>query len=299
MKKLVVRLKGGLGNQMFQYAAGRALALKNRMHLILDTMSGFARDKVYRRTFSMSSFPFTVDFANRCQQLPFWYEQLRNRFLPGLPNLVQHRPWGLYIHETHGKYLKAIAEVNFQKNIFMEGYWQSEHYFADYSELLSKELAPPVAQDDLFLSMSKKIEGCNSVSVGVRLFEEVPGASKHGVGGLVPYSFYEEAAIRLVEKVKDLTFFVFCTKEGILGKFSLPGKVYYLTHDNGYKGEMKRLWLISRCAHHILSNSSFYWWGAWLAEHNHSDSVIIACDQFTNSDCIPARWLSISPTKTA
>jgi len=294
VRKLIVRLKGGLGNQMFQYATARALALKNGMQLKLDKVSGFARDKVYRRTFSLSPFSLEVDFANFYQQLPFWYEQARKKFLPVIPNAVTQRPWGLYIQETHFNYMKEIAENHFHENIFMDGFWQSEKYFAAYRGLLSKELAPPVPQSDLFLTVAKKIEGCNSVAVGVRLFEEVPSASQHFVGGLVPYSFYEKAAIRIAEKIKDPSFFVFCTKEdSVRGKFSLPGKVHYLTHDNGYEGEMKSLWLVSKCANHILSNSSFYWWGAWLSEFNHTNSVIIACDQFTNSDCLPTRWLKI------
>jgi hypothetical protein len=294
MKKLIVRLKGGMGNQMFQYAAGRSLALKYGMRLMLDATSGFTHDMVYRRTYSLNSFPFTVDPANRGHQLPFWFEVIRNKFLGGPNDLVQKRPWGLYINETNSKYLSALSEINFEKNVFMEGFWQSEYYFEDYKELLNRELSPPLPQDDLFLSMANKIEGCNAVSVGVRLFEEVPGASKSGVGGLVPYSFYEAAAIQIAKKIKDPTFFVFCTKDdGIRGKLHLPGNIHYLTHDNGYKSKMNRLWLISRCAHHILSNSSFYWWGAWLSEHNHSNNIIIACDKFANSDCIPARWLSI------
>lgn len=300
-KKLIVRLKGGLGNQMFQYAFGRSLALKNDMRLKIDAVTGFALDKVCRRNFSMSIFPITTDFANLCEQLPFWFETALNRFLPGFQNLIRHRPWGLYMYDTNRRYHKEIAEFDFQKNvaknIFMDGFWQSEHYFNDYGELLRKEFSLPVPRDDLSLSMAKKIERCDSVSVGVRLFEEVPGASQQGLGGLVPFSFYEDGAIRIADKIKNPTFFVFCTKEdGVRGKLCLPGNVYYVTHDNGYKGEMKRLWLISRCAHHILSNSTFYWWGAWLAEHKQSEQLIIASDQFVNSDCIPLRWLSI-PTK--
>lgn len=292
-KKVFVRLKGGLGNQMFQYAAGRALALRNNMALVLDTMSGFSRDRVYQRTFSLGSFQCERAYASRFEQLPFWYEQVRSKLIPGTSQVIEERPWGLFVRETHQRYLESITTQNSNRNMFMEGYWQSERYFADYVEFLSREFAPPAPKDDLYLSMARKIEGCNAVAVGVRVFEERPDKGKYVLGSLVPYSFYEYAAIQLSRKVNAPSFFVFSTEDRVRGKFSLPGHVEYLTPSNGYDGEIETLWLISRCAHHILSNSTFYWWAAWLAERVHTDSLIIASSQFTNSDCIPPRWLSI------
>ena len=104
-------------------------------------------------------------------------------------------------------------------------------------------------------------------------------------------SFYQNAANQLSAKDKDPTFFVFCTTlDAVKDKLELPGPVHYLTHDNGYVGALHTLWLISQCKHHIISNSSFYWWGAWLAERRHSESIVIACDLFTNKDTVPQRW---------
>ena len=170
----------------------------------------------------------------------------------------------------------------------MEGYWQSERYFSDYADLIENEISPPIPQDERFTAMAKRMDGSNSVAVGVRLFEEVPKTKQTAI-----YAFYTEAAVRLAEKVKDPVFFVFCTKESIRGKLTLPGEVHYLTRENGYVDEMNVMWLISKCAHHIISNSSFYWWGTWLAERKHRNSVSIACDTFENADCIPPRWISI------
>lgn len=298
MHNLVIRLKGGLGNQMFQYATARALALKLGMHLIVDTTSGFVRDRVYRRNYALGSFPLTAQTANPFQQLPFWYEQVRNRLFPRSSQLEVRRPWGTYLGETQTVYLPEIDEIESRRAVYMDGYWQSEQYFSEYTELLNKEFTPPTPQDDRFTMLAARMADCNSVAVGVRLFEEVPGQQKEGVGGLVPHSFYSEAAARLAQDVADPVFFLFCTTgNSILHKLQLPGPIHYVTHDNGYLGEMKRLWLLSRCRHHILSNSSFYWWGAWLAEHIHK-GTIITCDQFPNTDCVPTRW-SVIPTRSS
>jgi hypothetical protein len=110
------------------------------------------------------------------------------------------------------------------------------------------------------------MESCDSVAVGVRLFEEMLGKEKEEVGGIVPFSFYERAACRIAEKIMSPTYFVFCTNYSeVEGKIKLPGRVHYVTRDGGYVGDRQCLYLLSRCHHHIISNSSFYWWGAWLA----------------------------------
>lgn len=287
--RLIVRLKGGLGNQMFQYAAGRALAIRNDMQLILDTNSGFIRDKVYRRTFSLGVFSIHTQKASFFEQLPFWFEQGCQKCRSGSLSPILNRPWGAFLNETELRYLDEIANYRPHRNAWMEGYWQSEEYFTNCKDIIGHELALPVPREPQFLSIAKTIEACDSVAVGVRLFEEVPGFNK---SGLVPLSFYEDAANLMTDRVKDPTFFIFCTTDAaVRDKLKLPGMIHYVTHDNGYEGTPQRLWLISRCHHHVLSNSSFYWWGAWLAEQKNQGNVIIACDLFQNRDTIPARWI--------
>lgn len=290
-RRLIIRLKGGLGNQMFQYAAGRALAVRNGMKLTLDATSGFIRDKIYKRSFSLSVFPIQAEKAGFLGQLPFWLEHTWHKYGSASLSPIVHRPWGTFLYETELRYFDEIASYRSDRHTWMEGYWQSEEYFTDCRDTIGHEFTLPAPIEPQFLSMAETIEACNSVAVGVRLFEEMPGVDQAGVGGVVPFSFYEDAASRLAHRVQDPTFFVFCTTAApIQGKLRLPGKIYYITHDNGFEGAIQNLWLISRCYHHILSNSSFYWWGAWLAERRHPENVIIACDLFINRDTISARW---------
>jgi hypothetical protein len=186
-----------------------------------------------------------------------------------------------------------VANASLKSDSWVEGYWQTEKYFADHAPEIGSELMPPTPISENFLSLAREIEASDSVCVGVRLFEEMPGADKSGVGGLVPLSFYQEAAqdLQAMHAAKPCIFFVFCTRLApIENKLKLPGKVIYVTHDNGYTGQNDRLWLISRCKHHILSNSSFYWWGAWLAERTGRVGEIMAADLFPNEDTIPERW---------
>ena len=290
-RRLIVRLKGGLGNQMFQYAAGRALAIRNDMELVLDTTSGFIRDKVYRRIFSLGAFPIQARRANFLEQLPFWTEHGRQKLATNKLMPITPRTWGDFLYETELRFMNQIAAYEARRPSWMEGYWQSEKYFADCKDVIAGELAFPTPDESNFLSMGRMIESCESVAVGVRVFEEVPGVDKSGVGGVVPLDFYEKAARWIVDTIKNPIFFVFCTTiAAVKDKLRLPGKIYYITHDNGFNGGFQRLWLISRCKHHIISNSSFYWWGAWMAEQKNPGGMIIASDMFPNVDTIPSRW---------
>lgn len=293
-KYIVVRLKGGLGNQMFQYATARALAVRNGMDLVLDTFTGFARDRVYRRSYSLGPFPVKYRKAGLMEEVPFWYERCLGRIFASTKKpLILKRPWGLFVEENKNRFLDEVHGMQCRDNIWMEGYWQSEEYFDDCREMIGRELMPPEPKNPNFIDMGKKMKNCNSVAVGVRLYEEETEAKRHT---LVPFSFYMDAARKLVEHMDDPVFFVFCTKNaGLEEKITLPGETHYITHDNGYAGALESLWLICQGKHHIISNSSFYWWGAWLSELNNPGSEIIACDLFSNSDCIPSRWLSLKP----
>lgn len=293
-RRVIVRLKGGLGNQMFQYAAARSLGIRTGAVLVLDVSSGFILDRVFKRAFSLEPLPINYRKAGFFDQLPFLVEQVRRRFGHN-SSLIRKRSWGLFIHEAELIFQPEIQTWRLVGHAWMEGYWQSEAYFSDHADIIASELAVPAPTQASFLKMARTMVECDSVAVGVRLFEEVPGASKGEVGGLVPFGFYEDAASILSAYVKNPVFFVFCTDgKAVRDKLRLPGKIQYVTHDDGFDGATRCLWLISQCKHHILSNSSFYWWGAWMAERNGpSKGVIIASDSFPNKDTIPARWLRL------
>ncbi len=295
---VIVQLRGGLGNQMFQYAAGRALAIRNSAELYVDATSGFTRDKVYKRTFELGLMPIAAKKADLGRRLPYWLEKIRERITTSSPGIVQKRVWGTLIREESLIFEPRIAAFTEFDNAWMNGYWQSESYFSDCYHLINRELNPPTPRDAKFLALDEQIISCNSVAVGIRLFEEVPGASKSGVGGVTPAEFYTQAATKLAQTVVNPVFFVFCTTQSpILEKLQLPGPVHYITHENGYTGALSRLWLLSHCRHHIISNSSLYWWGAWLAERRNPATQIFASDLFVNRDSVPGRWKSFGIKK--
>jgi hypothetical protein len=289
--KLVLHLGGGLGNQMFQYATARALAARNGAELVLDQWSGFVRDRVFKRHYALSAFAVQGRAASRVEGLPFWYERYKERHAPPPATPITENWWGVYLYESEHRFYPEVASLRMTRSTWMRGHWQCEAYFAAIQEQLARELSPPDPVDGHWHRMRDLMASTNSIAVGVRLYEDLPGATKAEVGGLTDAGFYRRAAARLAAAVPEPVFFVFCSQQAeMLQSLDLPGPVHYVTGDNGFADALGGLWLLSQCRHHILANSSFFWWGAWLAERRQPATRVIASSRFASSDTVPARW---------
>jgi hypothetical protein len=281
VKKVIVRIKGGLGNQFFCYAEARRLALANNAELVIDDVTGFIRDYQYRRKYELDQFRIPVRKATSHERMePF------ERYRRGLAKFIARiRPFYLrnYLEQEGLDFDQRLLDFKVKKSVYLDGYWQSEKYFIDYKDVIFRDFSLLEPNEVPFLEAAKKMESCNSVAVGVRLFEEVSGGNT-GCSWVIPNSFYEKAAIHIATRVENPTFFVFCTRDlAVRDKLKLPGNIYYISHDNGYEGAVNNLWLFSRCQHYIISNSTFYWWGAWLA--NYRSKIVIAPDIKTSGVC--------------
>lgn len=289
---LIVKLKGGLGNQLFQYAASRALAHRNDISLIIDGRSGFYRDKVFRRSYSLNYFRIKARMGMISHGIPFFYERFRERIGLSCKNSVFSRVWWDFIHETRYEYIDEVYNYKIKRDTYIDGYWESESYFRDCRDLIAFECSPPEPGDDKFLLTAREMESCNSVAVGVRIFEESSNLDE--AKRILPLFFYEQAAKQMIGKISNPVFFVFCSNsKSIRDKLNLPGEIRYITPDDGYGDSVSCLWLFSRCQHQIISNSSFFWWGAWLAEYSHPGALIISCNLFVNRDAVPNRWINL------
>lgn len=287
VNKLVVRLKGGLGNQMFQYAAALGLADRHGLELVVDTRSGFARDRVYRRRFSLEDFHLPARRASVLEEAPFLFESIVDAYINRRRTFAQRRPWGLHCDERVYQYYPELLSNRFEQNLWLDGYWQCEQYFKDIELRVEKAFPIPTPEDERFTALAQGIHEQNAVAVGIRLYEEAPT----GAHDRVPFGFYEQFAQQLAKGVEHPVFYLFCTvRQPIHERLALPGVVHYVTHDDGYTGELKRLWLLTQFRYHIMSNSSFYWWGAWLAEKQWPGVQVFASDNFPNPDTIPKRW---------
>lgn len=296
MKKLIVFLNGGLGNQMFQYATARALSRRINAELVVDSWSGFVRDTQYLRHYELDGLPICGRVATVCERFPIWLFRAENRLRGHSGALLQRRLYGQFVIETELAYQLAITQVDFESSAYLVGYWQSPMYFQDCAETLRNELMPPSPKEERFLELGQLLINTESVALGIRLYEESTNPGAHAKDGQLKTVTEVNGAISRVRSVRpNANYFVFCThRSPILDELDLPAMTTFVTHDDGYEGALDRLWLLAQCKHHIFTNSSYYWWGAWLSSAVYAarseSQLILAGDNFINHDGLCSEW---------
>jgi hypothetical protein len=294
MTKLVVQLNGGLGNQMFQYACARSLALRQGLDLVLDDWSGFVRDVQYRRHYELGALPIRARLARPWERWPLWLYRWQHRTGQPSAALVESHWYGQFITEVESVYLPQLQKLLLDRTTWITGYWQSPCYFDDYAAQIRTELMPSPAQQPRFQALAQQIRGSKSVALGVRLYEESKDPAAHAREGRVKtVGEIRQAVARARSHRPDARFFVFCThRSPLLAELELPSDTIFVTHDDGYEGTLERLWLLTQCRHHIFTNSSYYWWGAWLSEvvRGSEGQCILAADNFINRDGLLPDW---------
>ena len=299
MPKLIIQLKGGLGNQMFQYATARAISLENNLDLVIDDWTGFYRDFQYKRKYELNNFKIKGRIGKFYEILPSLYVSALVKLKKRI-NLINKFSFGFFIEEQLNlnnnsmRFQKEIQKINLNKNIWMKGYWQSHLYFEKYKHLIQDELTPPEPKQTKFKIVGDKISNSESIALGLRMYEESNDPTSHALNKNIKSIFEINNVISKVKKNNpNCRFFVFSTRRfNFFKELNFPENTIFLTHDDGYKGTIERMWLLSQCKHHIFNNSSFYWWGAWLSSKNHQSikQIIYASDNFVNQDGYVKEW---------
>ncbi|MGQ9492108.1 MAG: alpha-1,2-fucosyltransferase [Anaerolineae bacterium] len=292
---VIVKLIGGLGNQMFQYAAGRALALHHRTPLKLD-ISGFAEYRL--RTYRLHHFRIQAELAT-----PREVAHVTGMDRTGLWKRVfwriQH--WMPYYRrctfqeDTLRPYDPNIWRT--PRDVYLDGYWQSEKYFADVADIIRREFQLKEEPSASSRAVANRMHDCQAISLHVRRGDYVSNPRTHRVHGVCSLEYYRRCIAFIVERVERPTFFVFSddmawTREHV----PIEGLVEYVTH-NGAERDYEDLWLMSQCRHHILANSSFSWWGAWL--NPNPDKLVLAPQRWFNDstlntrDLLPEGWIAL------
>lgn len=276
---ICTRLEGGLGNQLFQYAAGRALAYRHGTDLLLDTERlAFDNPKVTKRSLEMHRFKHAARVLSPGEcNIPTWL-----RYVPTLSHLVT--PWRLFVEKSD------TFNSRFQKlpdQTYLHGYWQSHRYFEDISDTIYRELAPiqPLSQSSLEVATQIEATNRQSVAVHVRRGDYASLSSAASFHGTLPTSYYGRALEYMYERMENPKLFVFSDDTNWC-RSNLPlkqSKVVFVDHNIG-DNAWQDLALMSLCRQHIVANSSFSWWGAWLADQRWQDKqrLVIA----------PLRWFA-------
>jgi hypothetical protein len=260
---IVTRVLGGLGNQLFCYAAARRLALVNSAELVLDDVSGFVRDYDYQRHYQLDHFNIPcrkASPAERLEPLPRAHRYLKramNRWRP----FEERR----YIQQEGWDFDPRLLAVRPRGTVYLEGYWQSEQYFKDVENTIRDELRIIPPKDEINQAMVERIRTCVAVAVHVRFFD---APQELGVNN-TPGDYYARAVARMESLEPDAHYFIFSDQPApARARIPLPDeRVTLVAHNKGDENAYADLWLMTQCQHFIIANSTFSWWGAWLAGH--------------------------------
>lgn len=283
---VVVGLSGGLGNQMFQYAAGRALAHRLGLPLSLDLSWFQGRGN---RQFALAPFRIAASLEQAWPRLPPSMQarvsRLSRRWLPRIMGVPVWR-------EPHFHFSSDFLAL--PGPVFLEGYWQSERYFRGIRSLLSQEFSLRELLPSDCAKIFEEISEYEAICVHVRRGDYLSNPAAAKVHGTCPVDYYHAGVRDLCQGLARPHCFVFSDDPAWVGAslaFDCPTTVVDV---NGPDDAHLDLVLMAACRHFLIANSSLSWWGAWLGDHA-GKKVIAPADWFLTSDkdtrdLLPESW---------
>ncbi len=293
---IIVKLEGGLGNQMFQYALGRNLSLIYGVPLKLDT-SYLRQTNQSGRSFGLHHFNITAPEADRKEIAA--YRSVPQKVLDRLrPRLLRKK-----ILERSPDFDSNVATEQFEPRVlaisdgYFVGHWKNEKYFEENAGIIRHEFTLKEPFSPAAARVAKKIAGAGyPASVHIRRGDYVGVSKIAKVMRALPVSYYKEACDIVLKKSPDARFFVF-SDDIAWAKENFPK-----TYDTEFVSapdiaDYEELALMSGCKANTIANSTFSWWAAWLNRHN--DKTVIAPKQWFNDprrdspDLIPKTWIPL------
>jgi Glycosyl transferase family 11 len=292
---VIVQITGGLGNQLFQYAAARSLSLHHNEPLLLEVGS-FYRDELpdleVPRNFELYNF-------TGINEAIITNEQLKESIKLNSKSLLPKR-----ITSAYKKEIYTEPFYHFDKNFFkakrkvlLKGGWQSEKYFSPYKDIfknafqLKEELISRVQPFGLQLNKQ------NSVSIHIRRGDYLRKKIILEWHGVMSAQYYKKAFELICAKINEPKFYYFTDDPEWVQKELFPTLGGEIVSGTISQTHFEDLYLMSQCKHNIIANSSFSWWGAWL--NNNSDKIVIAPKNWFNKgpkdtqDLYPAGWIQL------
>lgn len=291
---IVTNLIGGLGNQMFQYAVGRSLSLARGVPLLLD-VADFAGYKLHQGFELQRLFACQAGIADEAtvRRMLGWQALPLSRRILGRSTMAALRREA-FVVEPHFHYWPEIERLS--SEAYLSGYWQSEKYFSDVAETIRRDFSFVLPMSRQNEELAERIAGTCAVSLHVRRGDYVnnpKAAANHGVCSL---DYYQAAIRHIADRIGQPTFFVFSDDpDWVKVNLRMDHPCCYIDHNRGAES-YNDMRLMSLCQHHIIANSSFSWWGAWL--DSAAEGITIAPQKWfanTNdvSDLIPAKWITL------
>ncbi len=293
-----MRLNGGLGNQLFQFSAAYALALKNKDTLKLDlsALNNPTLKHTYRK-------PDILEFKGISvfeKATPVEIKKFRNPygFFSKLTRVINKKLLKKYYHDWHPEIM------DLKGNIYLEGYFQAEHYFKDiYIQLINilrlNDQQIKNSWDVSQIILNKK----NSVSIHIRRGDYISNPKAKYFHDVCSKEYFYKAIDYLENEIGDINLLVFSDEiKWVRNNMKWKSGTVFVSDLKGRDGNAltgpEELLLMSSCQHNIISNSTFSWWSAYLNQNK--NKKIVAPNLWNRSpylrheNILPDSWIRLS-----
>ena len=279
---------------MFQYAAGRALSLERGMPLCLD-ISGFSSYGLHQGFELQRIFNCAAGIASEADMRDIlgWQSSIHIRRLLLRKEMASFRRKELVI-EPHFNYWPGIKHV--PNDCYLVGYWQSEKYFSESASQIRADFTFRQSLEDQNVKLTQQIISVNAVSLHVRRGDYASNPQTTATHGLCTLDYYRHSIQYIAERVQQPNFFIFSDDIAwVRDNLNIAHLCHYVDCNQREKS-YNDMRLMSMCNHHIIANSSFSWWGAWLNPKR--DKIVVApqnwfANQTDASDLLPQCWVKL------
>ncbi len=287
---------GGLGNVMFTYAlvcAYRQRGVKSFLFVSDANLehNGYELESV---------FPKTDQWKGLNSMQRFYYgimQRLRNVGYKKqhFPHKIIFYPFSDLHYDQSPVYFFPEVFANLDKNEYLIGLFQSYKYFDDFRDVILDEFQFDISRlSDATRAAAEQVQKCNSVSIHVRRGDYMNGYYYNLLGKVCDLNYYKRAIELIKRRVENPRFFIFSDdKEYVANNLNIDSAVFI--DFNSGKDSWQDMYLMSQCNHHIIANSTFSWWGAWLDVHK--DKIVVAPSRWfsdmVNDEIIPPEWIRL------
>ena len=266
---IIIRIHGGLGNQLFQYAAAKALAERHGTTLKLHVTS-FAGDTL--RNFDLAKLNIPLAYASEEEitrlKAHNTFQRMKQRLLPSSLKTFYKEP---YFHFDPSFFRLG-------KEVYLQGYFQSEKYFTSIQSTIRHSFDTTHLVGSSLLKMAEELKQENSVSIHIRR-GDYQNAELLKFHGILAASYYQSAIERIREKLPSARFYIFSDKPAavkeVFGSFDAT-----IVSGSVTTNHFEDLYLMQHCRHNVIANSSFSWWAAWL--NNNPEKIVISTKKSFN-----------------
>ena len=295
---ILVRLMGGLGNQMFQYAAARGVAFRNNTELKIDTRLLDDNRKREHSIYTHRDLDLGIFRAELQHATVREVEYFNGRQYPHIPGKIVNK----IRQALRGNNLVVERSKSFEPSILklgdnkcMVGSWQSEKYFEDICGLVKEDFKFKQTVLPVSGSLRDEILSVNAVCVNVRRGDYVTSRIYSRDIGALALSYFQKGISICLEKLDNPHFFIFSDDiEWCREHLRISAPASFVLHEHAGAKFGNYLQLMSACTHFLISNSTFSWWAAWLGEKK--GSLVLAPSQWARNpvlipgDILPPRW---------